>query len=377
MLSTPAKVGLITLVALALLAVVTLWKSEIFLTRQGYILTGSFDNVEGLTVGSEVRFRGLKIGKVNNIDTGPYDIKVYSIIEPRVRIPADSKLRVAYDGIVGMKFLEIKPGTSEAMYSKSMMLQGVSTAAIVDFIDIGAQNLVETKAILENIRKLVENPELQASFKNAIFTFERTAEEMEKLTKDLRATTQGVKNITTDPKFQENVKGTISETEKTLSSANHFFEGMSKLNLRTSGGVDIGTKVNAVRGDVDIIQSEKNYYRFGVGEGPTRQLSVLDFLFNNRISNDVTYRLGIINNQLGGGVSLLTNNDRSIIRGDIYDINNADVAGVRLWPKVRVGYQYEVRDYMDVTFQADDILNGNNSNLMLGIRIKSPGEKLN
>ena len=377
MLSTPAKVGIITLIALALLAAVTVWKSEIFLIRQGYHLTGSFENVEGLTVGSEVRYRGLKVGKIINIDTGPYDIKVYAVIEPVVRISSDSKLRVAYDGIVGMKYLEIKPGTAETMYTPSMQIKGVSTAAIVDFIDIGAQNLVETKAILQSFRRIIENPELQASFKSGVFTFENVAKEAEKLVQELRAATHGVAKITTDPRFQENVKATLQETEKTLSSANRFFENLSKLDLRTSGGIDVGTRRNAVRGDVDIIQSERNYYRFGIGEGPTRQLSVLDFLFSNKLNPDVTYRLGIISNQLGGGVALLSNNKKTIYRGDIYDINNATATGDRLWPKIRLGYEYELRDYADLLLQADDVLNGNNSNISLGIRVKPPGEKLN
>ena len=377
MLSTQAKVGLITLVGLIIMTMVIVWKSEIFLVRQGYQMTATFENIEGLTVGSEVRFRGAKIGKVTRIDPGPYDIKVYSIVEPSIRIPADSILRVAYDGIVGMKFLEVRPGTSEALYRPSMELKGISTAAIVDFVDIGSKSLVETKAILENVRKMIENPKLQAAFENGVFTFEKVAQEAEKLVIELRAATQGISKITTDPRFQENVKGTIQETEKTLSSANRFFENMGKVDLRTSGGVDIGTRANAVRGDIDIIQSEKNYYRFGVGEGPTRQLGVLDFLFTNKISPATSYRLGIINNQLGGGVALLTNNDKSIIRGDIYDINNATPTGDRLWPKVRLGYAYEVREYMDVLLQADDIFNGNYSNVSLGIRVKPPGDKLN
>jgi hypothetical protein len=43
---------------------------------------------------------------------------------------------------------------------------------------------------------------------------------------------------------------------------------------------------------------------------------------------------------------------------------------------VRLGYEYEFRDYMDLLLQADDILNGNNSNIMFGLRVKPSGEKL-
>jgi phospholipid/cholesterol/gamma-HCH transport system substrate-binding protein len=374
--STTARVGIITLIGLLTIALMIIWKSEVFLIGKGYDLVASFENVEGLTIGSEVRFRGLKVGKVMRIDPGPYDIKIYSVIEPHIKISSDSTLRVAYDGIVGLKFLEIRPGTSKTLYRSNFELKGTRTSAIVDFVDIGSQNLVETKAILETIRKFVENPALQKSLTSAIFTAEKTAEEAEQLTKEMRLASQGLAKITADPKFQENVKGTISETEKTLSSANRFFEGVAKINLRTSGGVDLGSRANAVRGDIDIIQGENNYYRFGIGEGPTRQMSLLDFIFTNRMSKNFGFRLGVVNSQLGGGIVFKSNDKRNII-ADIYDLNNYDsVKQQRLWPKLRLGYQHEMQEYMDLLLQTDDLLNGGSSNIMFGLRVKSPGEKL-
>lgn len=377
-LSTSAKVGIVTIAALILLAMVIVWKTDIFKMREGYVMTGSFNSIEGLTIGSEVRFRGLKVGKVTKIDPGPYDIRIYSVIEPRIKIPVDSGLRVAYDGIVGLKYLEIKPGTSEAMYEPSMMIQGVRTASIVDFIDIGSQNLVETKAILQDVRKLIEDPALRSSFSNAVRAIENTAVEAEKLTRDLRATTQGLKNITTDTQFQENVKGTIAGTNRTLTSANDFFEGVSKINVRASGGVDLGTKTNTVKGNVDIVQNDRNYFRLGIGEGPTRQISLLDVLFNSKLNDSIGFRLGTINNQLGGGVAFYPS-DKNVLRGDIYDINNEEVVGTstsRLWPKVRLGYEYQWEEYMDMSFKADDLFNTGYRNFTIGILVKPPGEKL-
>ncbi|MFA4843326.1 MAG: MlaD family protein [Candidatus Margulisiibacteriota bacterium] len=370
-LSTSAKVGIVTIAALTLLAMVIVWKTEIFKMREGYKLTGIFNSVEGLTIGSEVRFRGLKIGKVTEIDPGPYDIRIYSVVEPRIKIPSDSLLRVAYDGIVGLKYLEIKPGTSETMYAPALALRGERTAAIVDFIDIGAQNLVQTRLILENVRKIIENPALQQAFMNAVFTADKTATGLEKLTAELRETNQGIRDIVGDPKFQANVKGTIKETERTLSSANQFFENVGRVNMRASGGVDVGSKANAVRGDVDVIQSNKTYYRVGFGEGPSRSPALLDFLLTNKTTDNLGFRLGVINSQLGGGVIMYPNSKGNIL-ADIYDINNPRPNN----PKLRVGYEHEMQDFMDVLVQGDDLLNDGNRNYMFGIRVKPTGEKL-
>lgn len=378
-MSTAVKVGFMTLIGLVLIATVIIWKSEIFLIGRGNEVIASFENVEGLTIGSEVRFRGSKVGKVMKIDAGPYDIKVYSLIDRNIKITSDSTLRVAYDGIVGLKFLEIRPGTAETMYVRGQMLYGTRTSAIVDFIDIGSKNLVETKAILESVRKIIENPKLQQAFMNLVYTGDKAAGDIEKLTQELRDTNKGIKDIVADPKFQENVKGTIAATDQTLSSANKFFENVGKVNMRASGGVDIGSLANAVRGDVDVVQSEKAYYRLGFGEGPTRQLGLLDFLLTNRLNERVNYRLGVINSQLGGGI-IYQNSPKGSIIADIYDVNNAQTVGLvtnRLWPKIRLGYEHEMQDYMDMLIQGDDLLNSGNSNVQFGIRIKQPGTSRN
>jgi len=377
-LSTAAKVGIVTMIGLILIGVVIVWKSEILLVGRGYELIASFDNVEGLTIGSEVRFRGSKVGKVMKIDPGPYDLKVYSVIEPSIKIPSDSTLRVAYDGIVGMKFLEIRPGTSETLYQPTQVLLGTRTAAIVDFVDIGSKNLVETKAILEAVRRLIEDPALQKSFRNAVFIAEKTAIEADRLVVELRETTQGIKEIVGDPKFQSDVKGTIRETEKTLSSANRFFDSVGNMNVRASGGVDLGTKTNTVKGNVDVVQSDKNYFRVGIGEGPTRQISLLDVLFNSKVNDRFGFRLGTINNQLGGGVAFYPS-DKNTLRGDVYDINNEEVVGTttnRLWPKVRLGYEFEWEDYMDMSLKGDDLLNAGYRNVTIGVLVKPPGERI-
>lgn len=377
-MSTPAKVGVLTLVTLIALGMLIIWKTEIFMVRGGYQMMGTFKNIEGLTVGSEVRYRGLKVGKVMKIDVGPADIKVYSVINKGIRFPDDSDLRVAYDGIVGQKYLEIKPGTSEAIYKPSEQLYGIKTAAIVDFVDIAAQNLAETKEILINVRRIIENPKLQKAFMDTVYTANKIANDLEKLTYELRRTNQGISDIVNDPAFQANIKGTIKETEKTLSAANKFFDTVGDIKVRVSGGVDVGSLSNAVKANLDIVQSDTNYLRFGIGEGPTRQISVLDLLFSSRVSDDFGYRLGVINNQLGGGVAFYPS-EKTAFKGDIYDINNETTVGgttTRLWPKIRLGYEYELRDYMNLAIKGDDLLNEGDRNFTIGILVKPPGSRI-
>lgn len=370
-LSTSAKVGMLTIVALIALAIVSVWKTDLFMVREGYRMTGSFNNIEGLTQGSEIRYRGFKVGKVLKIDPGPYDIKVYAVIARDIKFPIDSTLRVSYDGIVGEKYLEIRPGTSETEYRAGDVLDGVKTSAIVDFVDVGTQNLQESKRILQDIRLLLEDPRLQQAIYGTVYAAQSVAVEADQLTKELRETNQGIRDIVGDPKFQKNVKGTIAETEKTLSNANQFFESVGKINMRASAGLDIGSRANAVQGDVDIVRDERNYFRIGMGEGPTRSIGLLDLLFTSQLNREWGYRIGVINNQIGGGVALFPTG-YNLVRADIYDINNPRP----LWPKIRLGYEHELRSYMDLALKADDLLNEGSRNFTFGIKVKPPGSKV-
>ncbi|MBI5698944.1 MCE family protein [Candidatus Saganbacteria bacterium] len=356
-LSTAAKVGIMTLIGVIALAMIITWKSNLFLIAEGIELVGSFPNIEGLTIGSEVRYRGFTVGKVMRIDPGPSDIKVYATVKRGLKMPLDSTLRVGFDGIVGLKYLEIKPGSLEALYRSGTVMQGISTAGLVDFVDVGTQSLKETKAILEEFRRFVSNPELQEAINN-------TATNTEKLTYELRETNAGIAKITTDPKFQESVKGTVAETNKTLASANRFFEGFGKLNIKPSGDVQYGSSANSIRANVDVAQSEADYLRIGIGEGPTRNLSLLDVLLSRRILQSFGFKLGMINTFLGGGLDLYAN-PNWILSGDIYDFNNPKPAV----PKIRVTSASEITDYTSILLQADDIFNSGR-NYSFGLRIQ-------
>lgn len=365
-LSTAVKVGFFTTIALVVLMVIVTWKSNFFALREGYNITGIFQNIEGLTLGSEVRYRGLNVGQVLKVDPGPTDIRVSLIIKKGLVIPADSELRVAYDGIVGQKFLEIIPGTESRYLTDGSVLIGISTKGIVDFVDIAAQNLLETKAILETIRAIVQDPSILRAFKDAVLTSAVIANNINKLTEELRETNAGIRAITTDPQFQQSVKSIANESSKTLVSANNFFDGVNRLKTRVSGDVQYGSASNIVKGNIDFYQSGPDYLRFGLGEGSNHtNPGIMDVLLSKQMDAKAAIHLGMINTSLGGGVDYWPSNFW-MLTGDIYDINNPRPNV----PKVRITSTHTIFDkYLDLTLQADDLFNSQR-NYLIGIKVK-------
>lgn len=80
----------------------------------GYELTASFRSVEGITVGSDIRLAGVKIGTVTGISLNPQTLRgdtVFAFMDD-VIIPDDSAAVVASEGLLGGNFVEIVPGGS-------------------------------------------------------------------------------------------------------------------------------------------------------------------------------------------------------------------------------------------------------------------------
>ncbi|MDP2063042.1 MAG: outer membrane lipid asymmetry maintenance protein MlaD [Phaeovulum sp.] len=80
--------------------------------RGGYEVRASFRSVEGITVGSDVRLAGVKIGTVTNLALNPVtffaDARI--AINEGVVLPADSGMLVASEGLLGGAFVEVMPG---------------------------------------------------------------------------------------------------------------------------------------------------------------------------------------------------------------------------------------------------------------------------
>jgi phospholipid/cholesterol/gamma-HCH transport system substrate-binding protein len=78
----------------------------------GYALTAEFRSAEGVRPGTEVRLAGVRVGSVTSmaLDPDAFAARVSVQVDRALRLPADSTLAVATEGLLGGTFLEILPG---------------------------------------------------------------------------------------------------------------------------------------------------------------------------------------------------------------------------------------------------------------------------
>lgn len=80
----------------------------------GYELTASFRSIEGVTVGTDVRLAGVKIGTVTDIALNPETFRADAAltVQDGIALPDDTAVVIASEGLLGGTFVEILPGGS-------------------------------------------------------------------------------------------------------------------------------------------------------------------------------------------------------------------------------------------------------------------------
>ena len=83
----------------------------------GINLSASFDNVDGLSVGSDVRMSGIKVGAVTSqtLDPKNYRAILKISLEENIDLPDDSSAKITSSSLLGSNYLQLTPGGSEDM----------------------------------------------------------------------------------------------------------------------------------------------------------------------------------------------------------------------------------------------------------------------
>lgn len=76
----------------------------------------SFDRIDGLVVGADVRMSGVKVGAITKLDIEPntYMANVTFTVNQTIKLPKDSSAEVISDGLLGGKYLAVVPGGDES-----------------------------------------------------------------------------------------------------------------------------------------------------------------------------------------------------------------------------------------------------------------------
>jgi phospholipid/cholesterol/gamma-HCH transport system substrate-binding protein len=98
---------------------------------EGYQVKARFDNASGVSLGSDVRIGGVKVGVVSDMGLDPktYQALVSMQIREDTKLPKDSSAAIVGDGLLGGKFIQISPGGDDAMMAQGDVI-GFTQSAV-------------------------------------------------------------------------------------------------------------------------------------------------------------------------------------------------------------------------------------------------------
>jgi phospholipid/cholesterol/gamma-HCH transport system substrate-binding protein len=145
------RLGLFTAVGIALFVI-----GIFYIGRQKHMfnpvftINATFKNISGLQIGNNVRFLGINVGTVDNIQIiNDSTVKISLLIDKEVQpfIKEDCSIGIGSEGLIGDKLLTITQGSNEA----PQVTEGQHLSSIEP---------VETDAIISSLKVTGENAEI-------------------------------------------------------------------------------------------------------------------------------------------------------------------------------------------------------------------------
>ena len=157
-MSNEAKTGLMVVVCVAVLAGLLIRVGNFTFFQHGYTVKTRFHFTEGIKKSSPVRLSGVEVGDIKSIQLLYGDETLAEVVmwlRDGVKLHMDSQASVATLGLMGEKYIEIRPGTAASPLAKEGdMISGKDPVRMEDLIEIGTKVAGDVSQTMKDISKL-------------------------------------------------------------------------------------------------------------------------------------------------------------------------------------------------------------------------------
>ena len=90
-------------------------KINLFNNIEKFQINSSFFDIGNVTIGNEVKIKGVKVGEVSSIslDKENYMAIITTSLDKSIKIPDDSVFKISNNGFIGSPYIEIQLGNSD------------------------------------------------------------------------------------------------------------------------------------------------------------------------------------------------------------------------------------------------------------------------
>jgi phospholipid/cholesterol/gamma-HCH transport system substrate-binding protein len=253
-------VGLFVIAGLAasLIALFTLTDASTF--RGRYIVTTVLQDAAGIRKGDPVLMRGVNIGRVQRFDIDKDKVAVRLEVEGEYRIPKDSKVQIKGQGLLGSMVAEVIPGQSTELLRGGETMPGGLGSGMFDKVnELSAsadKALGRVQALLSDTTvKSIESGsvELDRLLKEMRGTVGEQRGELQKLTTNLRKTSESLSQATSGPELDRAVKRMDAITKQ-------LDEAAASLNRTSRSAESVLARVDRGEGSLGKLSKDDELY---------------------------------------------------------------------------------------------------------------------
>ena len=342
-------VSFVVLLLIILASSMVVWKNYFQYSSETYMLEGRFESVSGLIKGSDVRYRGYKVGSIKDIKPSPKQVTVYFLVDDNVQIPVGSIFKIRFDGIVGETFLNISPKSdSKNFLSNADVVYGSASSDLSRFLDLGSSGLTQADQLLQQMNQILSSDDFRGKLSSIFVNLQNSSQRLSDLLahldkEDLANTVSQSRELMTRANLLladdtiANLKLFASNSALVSSKLRGFFGGANvdsesdehnvmstftffkDLNFKSQSALFFSSKAESGFYDADFSFFVKDYFlRLGLGDrlGSAQLLHIQQGI---QLTSALDLRLGLYNQEPSIGFDYLFNPMQ--IELSIYDLN--------------------------------------------------------
>ncbi|MGE5558696.1 MAG: MlaD family protein [Bacillota bacterium] len=181
-MTSETKVGLLTVVALVLFVMTTLFITNI--SPKGHIVEARFSRIEGLQAGAPVKLAGLDVGRVIKIYFDDQEVIVKMRIYNRndVKLGKKTGVVITSASVLGDKYLELMIRPHDEPLPKGARLKGESPITMDQFMIIAYESMTSLAEITDALKEIAGDKNFKDNLKNTLQRLDRISNSVEQIT---------------------------------------------------------------------------------------------------------------------------------------------------------------------------------------------------
>ncbi len=215
-MGTETKVGIFVLLGIIVLVFMTVTVGKFHLGKEaGYRVYVLFDSAAGVDRNSPVRIAGVHVGTVERISLERGKAKVVLRIPPAVQIYEDAMAYLRSEGLLGEKYIEISPGSSDKrrLGEEEFIRQGAPPVSLEQVLSRLSGIGEGFEGVLKPLGQILREIEPE-KVGHVVSNFEAFSRDLPPLVADARETLGNFKNITAKLERGEGTLGKLINDEE-------------------------------------------------------------------------------------------------------------------------------------------------------------------